>query len=341
MIEILDKKTSLSYEKIALQAGRYKKRGYRIIGIGYPFFHNELRGLLKLCDFWVDNINSPTTERWQHQYSIHDVNDLHNIGEFIVLIFSSNRHSILRKIRSQFPDAPLFEIHQKSKEIIKTINDIERSKFLTLRILDKSNFSIGDSISIAGQCEINHSIMTNLNIHALDLSEGSQMHINSRFQNQVDSLILRKNTIFSVDLDGKVDVKNCYIGKDSKIHIYAGSLIMDDVYFGDNCTLHVYDRLTIGSGSVISWNVNILDGDGHSLYYGSKNNQPRAIHIENNVWIGNNVTILKGVTIGQGSVVGAGSIVTHSVPPHSLVAGNPAKLIQSNIMWEYNYLFTK
>lgn len=52
------------------------------------------------------------------------------------------------------------------------------------------------------------------------------------------------------------------------------------------------------------------------------------ISIGNDVWIGGNVVILSGVTIGDGAVVGAGSIVTKDVPAYSVVAGNPAKVIE-------------
>ena len=52
------------------------------------------------------------------------------------------------------------------------------------------------------------------------------------------------------------------------------------------------------------------------------------IIVEDDVWIGARATILKGVTIGEGSIVGACSVVTHDVPPYSIVAGNPAKVIK-------------
>jgi len=52
------------------------------------------------------------------------------------------------------------------------------------------------------------------------------------------------------------------------------------------------------------------------------------ITIEDEVWIGANSVIVAGVTVGKHSVVAAGSIVTRDVPPYSIVAGNPAKLLK-------------
>jgi acetyltransferase-like isoleucine patch superfamily enzyme len=56
---------------------------------------------------------------------------------------------------------------------------------------------------------------------------------------------------------------------------------------------------------------------------------PGKITVGKNVWIASNCTILKGVTIGEGSVVAAGSVLTRSVPPFTLVGGNPARVIRS------------
>jgi acetyltransferase-like isoleucine patch superfamily enzyme len=44
--------------------------------------------------------------------------------------------------------------------------------------------------------------------------------------------------------------------------------------------------------------------------------------------IGSNATILCGITVGEGAIVGAGSVVTKDVPPHSVVAGNPARILR-------------
>jgi acetyltransferase-like isoleucine patch superfamily enzyme len=50
--------------------------------------------------------------------------------------------------------------------------------------------------------------------------------------------------------------------------------------------------------------------------------------IEDVVWIGSNVLILKGVIVGEGAVVAKNSVVTKSVPPYTIVAGNPARIVK-------------
>lgn len=53
----------------------------------------------------------------------------------------------------------------------------------------------------------------------------------------------------------------------------------------------------------------------------------KDVVIGEDVWLGANSTVLAGVTIGRGAIVGAGSVVRCDVPPYSIVAGNPAKVV--------------
>src|SRR5260370_27397845 len=56
--------------------------------------------------------------------------------------------------------------------------------------------------------------------------------------------------------------------------------------------------------------------------------EAQPIRIGRNAWIGFDCCVLPGVTIGEGSIVGARSVVAEDVPPYTLVAGNPARLIR-------------
>lgn len=95
--------------------------------------------------------------------------------------------------------------------------------------------------------------------------------------------------------------------------------IGDNVLIGPNCTLatpvhplHPLDRTqTRPDGSVL---------------------QPEAakpIRIGNNCWLAANVTVCGGVTIGEGCVIGAGSVVTRDIPPYSLAAGVPCRVLRT------------
>ncbi len=56
-------------------------------------------------------------------------------------------------------------------------------------------------------------------------------------------------------------------------------------------------------------------------------NVPKTI-VGNDVWIGRNVYLSPGITVGDGAVIGANAVVTKNVPPYTIVAGNPARVIR-------------
>jgi len=104
-------------------------------------------------------------------------------------------------------------------------------------------------------------------------------------------------------------------------------------------------EVEIGDYALISWNVVLMDtyrlpldplARRHALEQASGQPLRRPasqvpaipIRIERNVWIGFDCCVLPGVTIGEGSVVGARSVVVENVPPYSVVAGNPARVIR-------------
>tara|TARA_R110000824_G_scaffold185030_5_gene365963 strand:- start:806 stop:1795 length:990 start_codon:yes stop_codon:yes gene_type:complete len=59
----------------------------------------------------------------------------------------------------------------------------------------------------------------------------------------------------------------------------------------------------------------------------------RAVWIQDDCWLGTNVVICQDVTVGKGSVIGANSVVNKDVPPYSVVAGCPAKIVGNRLDW--------
>lgn len=89
-------------------------------------------------------------------------------------------------------------------------------------------------------------------------------------------------------------------------------------------------KITIGNNVFIAPDVCIITEE-HAMDIPSRNaglEYARPVTIEDNVWICTGALILPGVTIGTGSVIGAGSVVTKNIPPMSLAAGNPCKVIK-------------
>lgn len=66
---------------------------------------------------------------------------------------------------------------------------------------------------------------------------------------------------------------------------------------------------------------------GHDPQSPDFNDRGGAVVIGDRVWIGFRAIVLPGIKIGEGAIVGAGSVVTRDVPPFTIVAGNPARII--------------
>lgn len=112
-------------------------------------------------------------------------------------------------------------------------------------------------------------------------------------------------------------------------------IIGDHTFIGHECTFRIAESVRIGRHCLLAGGVIIGDCDGHPLDAARRRvgeptpfDQIRKVTIEDDVWIGGRATILKGVTIGSRSIVAAGAIVTKSVPPDSIVAGNPARIVR-------------
>ncbi|GHV12266.1 dehydrogenase [Fibrobacterales bacterium] len=98
-------------------------------------------------------------------------------------------------------------------------------------------------------------------------------------------------------------------------------------------TIMCAKEVSIGNGVRIGRNVSIRDFNGPHVIVSDTYVTHAPVCIKDHVWLCTSCTILPGVTIGEGSVVAANATVSKSMPPRSLIAGTPAKVIKENIEW--------
>ena len=131
--------------------------------------------------------------------------------------------------------------------------------------------------------------------------------------------------LYGCDIDDNTKIgtfveiqKGARIGKNCKISshtfICEGVTIEDNVFIGHNVTFinDKYPRATADDGQLQT------EDDWTCV----------PTHVKQNASIGSSATLLCGITVGENAVVGAGSVVTKDVPPNTIVAGNPAKIIR-------------
>jgi acetyltransferase-like isoleucine patch superfamily enzyme len=140
-----------------------------------------------------------------------------------------------------------------------------------------------------------------------------------------------------VKLSQFINLYGCEIGDGSKIGAFVE--IQKNASVGKNCKIS--SHTFVCEGVTIEDNVFI----GHGVMF-INDSYPRAANEDGSLqteadWkventrickgasLGSGVTILSNVTVGEGALVGAGSVVTKDVPPHTVVAGNPAKVLRS------------
>jgi len=130
--------------------------------------------------------------------------------------------------------------------------------------------------------------------------------------------------------------------KNIKARIEPGAIIRDQVEIGDNVVIMMGASINIGSvigdGTMIDMNV-VLGGRatvGKNCHIGAgtvlagviEPPSAKPVVVEDDVVIGANAVVLEGVTVGKGAVVAAGAIVIDDVPPYTVVAGTPARVIK-------------
>ncbi len=170
------------------------------------------------------------------------------------------------------------------------------------------------------------------------LSKDSQLLVKNHLRFNLDYGKTRtaknKNAgVFVLEREAKMEVGSFDFMAGCRVVVNKNAVLtIGSGYMNYNSIIECFNKIEIGENCFISEQVYIRDNDGHSIKRdGYQSSMP--IKIGNHVWVGVRATILKGVTIGDGAIIAAGSIVNRDVPSRTLVAGNPARVVRTDVEW--------
>lgn len=159
------------------------------------------------------------------------------------------------------------------------------------------------------------------------------------------------NTLLQGYIDKRAAASRIDIGRDGLIQ---GNLVTEtdesrirignNVFVGGGVIIDCVVSITIEDDVLIAHGCLLADSDNHSIRCSVRKKdlqdwkaggrhdwsttRSKPVTIGRGAWLGANAIVLKGVAIGEGAVIGAGSVVTKDVPPYTIVAGNPARIIR-------------
>lgn len=157
---------------------------------------------------------------------------------------------------------------------------------------------------------------------------GYKKHLNSKIESR---LMLGKNAKLQIDGDFR-------FGYGSEVDILeGGELIIKGGNGGSNMntTIVCSHKIELGTGVQIGRNVTIRDNNGGHYIARQGYKDSRPVKIGDRVWLCEGCTIMPGVKIGDGAIIGAHSLVISNVPAHTIVSGNPAQIVDEDVLWKY------
>ena len=184
----------------------------------------------------------------------------------------------------------------------------------------KRNYSLADKVQLAWFLFRTKLINRNIRLIRFPFVLRGKRFIN--FGNNLTTGFWCRFEVFPIDDDPRIRLK---LGNNIQINDFVHLSAIDSLEIGDNCLLasHIY-----------------ISDNKHGVYGGEgRHSSPdiapecreyvvAPVKIEKNCWLGEGVIVMPGVTIGEGCVIGAHSVVTKDIPPFSIAAGTPAKVIK-------------
>lgn len=253
--------------------------------------------------------------------------------QFFVDLYNMSFGDLAKKHFKQKP-SKIKIIARKLKYILSLAKRIAKESQLhiipVLQTIKYSHFSIKGIFLSTPHCVVEKHKTAKIILKNGIFNFGHKIIRKSKLESR---LLLRENA--TLEVEGGYAVA---YGGHIEVHKGATLKIKNDGNGGGtniDFTIICADRIEIGKGVMIGRGVTIRDNNGgHYINrQGYKNSKP--VIIGDKAWLCEGCTIMSGVHIGEGAIVGANAFVISNVPAHALVSGNPARIVDRDVLWKY------
>lgn len=216
------------------------------------------------------------------------------------------------------------------KRVIKITRLNPAALYQTLKLSGLKNLRNGKGIICTRGCQINVDRSAKLEFDGIFVFGQKDKFPRSRDESK---LYIGKNATLKVLGDFVVDA-GCEINifDDAELIIHGGKNGFSDANKG--LTIICGEKIEIMSDVGMGRDVTIRDTNGDHYMNTTGYRTSRPVVIGEKAWLCEDCTIMPGVKIGRSAVVAGCSLVTKSVPDHAMVMGNPAQVVQENVIWK-------
>jgi acetyltransferase-like isoleucine patch superfamily enzyme len=169
-----------------------------------------------------------------------------------------------------------------------------------------------------------HKLRLSGTAHKISVAAGSRLYCNITVSGHGNTIDIGLSCVLRGDI--------FIAASGAKILIGAGTTSMGTAF-----AAHEAELIDIGPDCMFAGGVSVSCSDMHSIIdatTGKRINRPLPVQLGRHCWIGRNVTILKGANISRDCIIGAGAVVGGTIPPNSIAAGVPARVIRSGVTWD-------
>lgn len=246
------------------------------------------------------------------------------------------------KFFAELDEMPFAELYKRYHTISqKNFKHLLKKNYKTLKMLKGAipqYFAMIKYNGIKNAFFNTNHVIVPLQYSRLSFADKKNIHINGdiyvgvkRFKKSHKETIMFVEDSASLTVNGEVKV-----GYGSDVEVFrGGKLTLGHCWMNCNAEIICTNSITIGDHVGIGRNVCIRDNNGGHMMNRSYYKDERPVVIEDKVWICSNATIMPGVRIGEGAIIGEGAFVTDNVPPYSMVTGNPAKVVDTDVLFNW------